>query len=358
MADRKQVLVAGATGLVGAAVVEHVAARGCEVLALSRGKPAQRAGVRHVALDLTDARACLDARATLRDVTHLVYAALYEKPDLVAGWRERDQMDVNLAMLRNLMDALQGSSLRHVTVLQGTKAYGLHDVQVPVPAKERWPRAKHEVFYWLQEDLLRDRQPRSPWTFTVLRPQLILGNAVGSPMNVIGAIGVYAATMRELGEPLRFPGGGRYVHAASDSRLIAAAAAWAGEQPAAANQIFNIVNGDMLVWQDVWPAIAGHFGMAVGEPQPMRLADQMPRHEPVWQRVVQRHGLQDISAARLLSSSWQFTDRTFGYGLERPIDRIESPIKLWQAGFTGCMDTEDAILHWLSRMQAQRLLPR
>ena len=358
--DNKTILVAGATGIVGAAAIEHFAARpGWDVLALSRRPIPQREGVRHIALDLTDASACRAAATRLSAVTHLLYTALYEKPDLVAGWREHDQMEVNAAMLRNLLDALQaaGASLRHVTLLQGTKAYGLHHVQVPVPAKERWPRAPHEVFYWLQEDMLRERQQRAGWTFTVLRPQLILGHAVGSPMNAVAAIGVYAATMRELGQPLCFPGGGRYVHACSDSRLIAQAAEFAATHAVAANETYNIVNGDMLVWQDVWPAIAAHFGMEVGEPRPMRLAEEMPRHEDVWRRIVARHGLQAIPLQQLLSSSWQFTDRTFGYGLDKPIDRIMSPIKLYQSGFNGCQDTEDAIVYWLTRMQQARLLP-
>lgn len=357
----KQILIAGATGIVGGAAIEHFAGRSdWNVLALSRRAPPERAGVTHLALDLTDPQMCRDAAPRLRGVTHLLYTALFEKPNLVAGWRDRDQMGVNLDMLRNLMDALERAApdLRHITILQGTKAYGLHHVQVPVPAKERWPRAPHEVFYWLQEDLLRERQPHSGWTFTVLRPQLILGHAIGSPMNVIAAIGVYAATMRELGRPLSFPGGGRYVHAASDSRLIAQAAEFAGTHEVAANQTYNVVNGDMLVWQDLWPAIAAHFGMELGEPVPMRLAEEMPQHEAVWARIADRYGLQAQPLQRLLNSSWQFTDRTFGYGLEQPIDRIVSPIKLWQSGFQGCQDTEDAFLYWLTRMQQARLLPR
>jgi len=358
--QERTILIAGATGIVGGAAIEHFAGRpGWRVLAVSRRPVAQRAGVEHLPLDLTDAAACHAARARLAGITDLLYAALYEKPNLVAGWRDTDQMDVNLAMLRNLMDALEAaaSGLRHVTLMQGTKAYGLHDVQVPVPAKERWPRAPHAVFYWPQEDLLRERQPRADWSFTILRPQLILGHAVGSPMNVIAAIGVYAATMRELGRPLCFPGGGRYVHAASDSRLIAQAAEFVATQPIAANQTYNIVNGDMLVWQDAWPAIAAHFGMRVGPQRPLRLAEAMPAHEDLWRALAQRHGLREAGLARWLSSSWQFTDRTFGYGLERPLDRIESPIKLWQAGFTGCADTEDALVYWLRRLQDERWLP-
>ena len=37
-------------------------------------------------------------------MTHVVYAALYERPGLIAGWRESEQITVNDRMLRNLMD--------------------------------------------------------------------------------------------------------------------------------------------------------------------------------------------------------------------------------------------------------------
>ena len=45
---------------------------------------------------------------------------------LIRGWRERDQMETNLLMLRNLLDPLCAltSGLRHISLLQGTKAYG------------------------------------------------------------------------------------------------------------------------------------------------------------------------------------------------------------------------------------------
>jgi nucleoside-diphosphate-sugar epimerase len=292
-------------------------------------------------------------------LTHVLYAALYEKPDLVAGWLDREQIDVNLAMLRNLLDAVEpvATGMRHLTLLQGTKAYGSHVGQVPVPAKERWPRLPHDIFYWPQEDLLRERAARGDWRFTILRPQIILGHAVASPMNIVAAIGAYAAIMRARGLPLSFPGGGRYVCAASDSRLIASAVEFAGTHAVADNETYNVVNGDVLVWQDVWPAIAAHFGMEVGEPQPLQLAREMPRHADIWAALVDRHGLQPLPLDRLLGSSWQFADRNLGYGLDHPNDRVVSPIKLRQAGFAGCTDTEDAILHWLSRMQRAKVLP-
>jgi nucleoside-diphosphate-sugar epimerase len=354
-------LIAGASGVVGAAAVAHFASLpDWQVLALSRRPSPLPDGVRHVALDLSDAAACASAASSLSEVTHVMFAALYELPELVAGWRDPRQMAVNEAMLRNLLDALQPAAkgLRHITLMQGTKAYGGHVEPAPVPAKERWPRHAHENFYWLQEDLLRQRQPHAAWTFTVLRPQLIFGHAVGSPMNVVAAIGAYAALQRELGQPLKFPGGGRYINAASDSRLIARAAEFAATHEVAANETYNVVNGDMLVWQDLWPSIAQRFGMALGQAEPLELARQMPAFEAVWQRIVDKHGLRPLSLAQMIGSSWQFTDRALAHGLAQPAHSVLSPIKLRQHGFADCEDSEDSLHHWLERMQAARLLPR
>src|SRR4029078_12057213 len=104
---------------------------------------------------LSMAAACRSRAAGLTDVPPVLFAALYELPELVAGRRDPRQMAVNEAMLRNLLDALQPAARgpRHITLIQGTKAYGAHVEPAPVPAKERSPRHRHENFYWLQEDL-------------------------------------------------------------------------------------------------------------------------------------------------------------------------------------------------------------
>lgn len=362
MAAKHTMLVAGAGGVVGAAAVEHFASLAdWDVVAISRRRPpALPERVTHLPLDLTDAAACRAAGPALARVTHLMFAALYEKPDLIAGWRDPEQMAVNEMMLRHLLDALEASApgLRHVSLMQGTKAYGGHVEPAPVPCKERWPRHAHENFYWLQEDLLRERQPKAAWTFTVLRPQIVFGYAVSSPMNIVAAIGAYAAILRELGRPLAWPGGGRYVNGGSDSRLIARAAEFAATREIAANETYNVVNGDALVWHDLWGSVARHFGMVVGEPRPMSLAGEMPAYPATWQRIVDRHGLRETTLDGLVGSSWQFTDRAFACGIEHPPDSVLSGIKLRQHGFDGCIDTEDGVLYWLDRMQRQRILPR
>lgn len=237
-------------------------------------------------VDLNDANSCRAAAASFRYVTHLLYAALFELPELVAGWRDPYQMATNEAMLRHLLDVLEPAAaprLRHVTLMQGAKAYGGHVEPAPVPCHESAPRHPHENFYWLQEDLLKERQSRAAWTFSMLRPQVVFGHAVSSPMNVISALGAYTAIQRELGSPLGYPGGGRFIVAGSDSRLIAQAVEFVATHEIAANETYNVVNGDMLNWHDLWPTLAAHFGMVMGSPTPMSLAKCMPGHADLWQ---------------------------------------------------------------------------
>ena len=83
---RKTILVAGATGLVGYAAMKHFGREaGTRIIALSRRRPDVTFGAEWLPLDLGDAPSCHAAAAKFRDVTHLVYAALYERPGLVAG---------------------------------------------------------------------------------------------------------------------------------------------------------------------------------------------------------------------------------------------------------------------------------
>src|SRR3712207_6685035 len=124
-----KVLVAGASGLVGAAAVDAFLDDGWEVVAVSRRKPEvfSDRSFQHLPVDLQDEAACKAAFSHIRDVSHIVYTAVYEKPGLIAGWAEQDQMQTNLAMLRNLVEPLSGdAALEHVTLMQGTKAYGIH----------------------------------------------------------------------------------------------------------------------------------------------------------------------------------------------------------------------------------------
>ena len=357
MSDRR-ILIVGATGLVGTAATEHFGRlSGWEVVTLSRRAPAA-AGAFHISADLMDRAACMEAFRKAPPITHILYTALFEEPNLEAGWRSTAQADINLAMLRNVLDGVEtASKLQHLTMLQGGKAYGTHLGRVPVPMKERSPRLPHHIFYWGQEDLIRERAKQSGWSFSILRPQLILGEAQSSPMNMIAAVGVFACVMREMGRPLAFPGGGIYVTACADSRLIARAAEFCATNASAAGETFNIVNGDAIVWRDLWPRIAAHFSMPAGEDAPMHLSEEMPRLAGKWDEIVAKYNLRRLTMSEVVGASWQMADLSLGYGRDRPFDRLMSAIKIRQAGFPDCFDTEDAIIYWLTRMQRSGVLP-
>jgi nucleoside-diphosphate-sugar epimerase len=359
---RKKVLIAGASGLVGYAAMKHLGADSdCDVVALSRRAPDDTHGARFLPLDLTDATACARLAAELPDITHLVYAALYERPGLVAGWREREQIETNERMLRNLLDPLErhASNLRHVTLLQGTKAYGVHVRPLAVPAREnRSEMHEQPNFYWNQENHLRALQRGKDWTWSILRPVLIVGYSTGSAMNVIPALGVYAALRREAGLDLPFPGGAPRVAQAIDADLLARVIAWAGEAASARNEIFNVANGDVFVWENIWPAIARSLAMRPGSHVPLSLDRDIRPRESEWQAIRSRHGLRSGNLRDFVGLSFEYADYTMGYGRNEPgPPAIVSTIKLIQAGFTEVTDTEAMFTRYFAEFQANRLLP-
>ncbi|MCM2348159.1 SDR family oxidoreductase [Acidovorax soli] len=359
-------LIVGATGVVGQACLRHFASLpGWRAIGVARRPIQPPPGAEGLQLDLQDAGACAAALAGRDDITHVVYAAVYEKPGgLVGGWQDQDQMRINLQMLRNVVEPLDrpGGPLRHVTIMQGGKAYGVHiHPQIAVPARERWPRDDHENFYWLQEDFLRERQARSgdAWHFTILRPRIVFGDAMGSHMNPIPAIGVYAWLRHEQGLPLAYPGGPARVNQAIDADLIAQACAWAAEAPNARNETFNLENGDVFVWQNVWPTIADALGMAVGEPEPQSLGATLAGQQQAWERIVDKYRLAaPRELAAFIGQGATYADFQMNHGKTGTLPPvIMSSVKIRQAGFAACIDTEDMFRKWFGQLQQRRLLP-
>lgn len=360
----KKVLVAGASGVVGKAAVEAFLADGSwEVVAVSRRQPAfpPTDKLTHEAVDLTDAQSCADAFSRHRDVTHLVYAAVFEKAGLVKGWRDPQQMQTNRTMLANLLGAMEnaGCATEHFSLLQGTKAYGAHIHPIAVPARESWPRDPHDNFYWLQEDLLRERAARHGFGFTVWRPQIVFGDVAGVAMNPIPVIGAYAAICSEQGLPLAFPGGPQSLLEAVDARLLGRALRWAATAPGARDETFNITNGDVFVWQNVWPSIARTFGLEAAIGPRLKLGEYLPTKAALWERIAARYRLKIPSLANLLGESHHYADFTFGtYSKsDAPPPVLVSTIRLRQAGFGECIDTEDMFRECFAAIARQGFIP-
>src|SRR2546430_17043403 len=93
------------------------------------------------------------------------------------------------------------------------------------------------------------------FNYTALRPQFVTVPTPGA-LNVVPAIGVYPAIRREKGELFGFPGGPSFVWEAADADLVADVMVWAAQSPQAANEAFNITNGDGFEWRKLCPAPA------------------------------------------------------------------------------------------------------
>ena len=103
---------------------------------------------------------------------------------------------------------------------------------------------------------------------------------------------MYAAIRREKGEAFSFPGGPSFVWEAADADLVGQVMVWSAQAPQAANEIFNVTNGDVFEWRSVWPAMAETLGVDVGADEPASVATYIRENVlDVWAKIVAKHGL-------------------------------------------------------------------
>ena len=347
----KTAVVVGARGVIGGNLIRHLETLGgWEVIGLSRRGGADTEVVRHMSVDLLDREATIARLSGLTEATHVFYAAYQDRPT----WAEL--VSPNLAMLTNVVDALEpvAKGLEHISLMQGYKVYGAHLGPFSTPAREDDPPHMPPEFNVDQQQFLQERQAGSRWTWSALRPSVVAGVGLGNPMNLAMVIAVYASISKELGIPLRFPGSpGAYTSLIemTDADLLAKATVWAATQDLAANQAYNITNGDMFRWSSMWPKLAAFFDLDIAPPLPMSLTDVMADKSDLWGDMVRAHHLLPTPYSDV--SSWQFGDFVFAWDY----DVIADTSKSRRAGFHEYVDTESMFLQIFQDMRDQRLIP-
>ena len=350
MANARVVLIAGASGAAATRIAERAAAEpGFEAVGLSRRVP-EGAGA-WIAADLQDPDGLARALSERPDISHVVYAS--RAPHAESGVED---VDANVAMLRNLVDAAEASLPRfaHLHVVQGGKWYGMHIGPYRTPAREDDPRHMPPNFYYDQQDMVAERQRRGGgWVWTASRPAFVLDVAPGRARNMVSTLGAYAALCRELSLPFDFPGkpgAWTALQEVTDAALLAQGVLWMLAEPRCANRAFNMNNGDCFRWRDLWPHLAALFGLRPGAVRTMKLAEWMADKGPVWERIRARHGLRlPLDAV----ASWPFAD--FFLGLEH--DVLSSMAAARGAGFTGSVDTWAMFGAQVEGYRAARVLP-
>jgi nucleoside-diphosphate-sugar epimerase len=238
-----------------------------------------------------------------------------------------------------------------------TKIYGVHLHPIPIPARERDARKDHQNFFFDQEAYVREMGAQHGFNYMALRPQLVTGPTPGA-LNVVPAIGVYAAIRREKGEPFGFPGGPSFVWEAADADLVADVMVWAAQSPQAANEAFNITNGDVFEWRNVRPAMAETLGVETGPDMPTSVATYLEENADVWDQIVAKYDLRSRNLRGLVGYGDQHADFAFASGAPEGPRAFVSTIKLRQAGFTKTIDTEEAFRNALQSLIDHNRPPR
>ena len=352
----RSALVVGASGIVGNNLARHLRHRGWQVHGLARRPPTEIDGVQPVAADLLDPASLRAALQGLRPSD--IFLATWLRQET-----EAENIRVNRAMVRNLLEALSpAGSVRHVALVTGLKhylgpfeAYGRGKLPA-TPFREEQPRLDLENFYYAQEDEVFAAAERDGFGWSVHRPHTIIGYAVGNAMNMGVTLAAYATICRETGRPFLFPGSAAQWNGLTDmtdARLLARHLEWAATTPAARNQAFNVVNGDVFRWNWMWTRLSGWFGL---QPAPfpgegIPLQRQLADAGPVWTEIARKNRLSE-SDLSVITSAWH-TDADLG----RPIEVVTDMSKSRKLGFLDYQTTDDSFFDLFTRLRQNRVIP-
>jgi nucleoside-diphosphate-sugar epimerase len=353
---QKIALVVGSTGIVGLNLATYLASQSdWKVYGLAR-KPYASSAITPISADLQDPASLKSALAAIAP-THVFFTSWLRQPT------EAENIRVNSAMVRNLLNALSGArSVQHVALVTGLKhylgpfeAYGKGTLPA-TPFREAQPRLDIENFYYAQEDEVYAAADRDHFTWSIHRPHTIVGYAVGNAMNMGTTLAAYATICRETGRPFVFPGSATQWNSLTDmtdARLLATHLYWAATTPAAKNEAFNVVNGDVFRWSWMWSRLAAWFEIepAAFPDAVSPLETQLADANPIWREIAEKYSLAEPDLSRLISP-WH-TDADLG----RPIEVVTDMSKSRKLGFLDYQATDDSFNNLFTRLRADRLIP-
>lgn len=213
-------------------------------------------------------------------------------------------------------------------------------------------------FYYNMQDYCEDRRhDGAKWTWSSLRPNPVAGVSRGSYMNIVVSIALYATMCKEQHLPLRFPGSDftwNAVNDVTDVDLLSEASIHVSTHKQCENQAYNINNGDLFRWKDLWPKIAKHFGLETGPNLHINLVSIMntPEKKDIWAKTVKKYGLEPTGWEEL--ATWPFADFVFN----QPSDWFQNCNKLKQTGFDGMkIDTDQMYIRLFREMAQKRFIP-
>ena len=234
--------------------------------------------------------------------THVFFTAYIAADDFGTAKK------VNTSILDVAIRAVEqlASNLQSVILQTGGKGYGVEfpdKVTITAPLREDCPRIPKpyydNIFYYSQVDLLTSLSKGKSWTFSEIRPDVIVGFVPGiNFMNAAQGLGLYLSLYRTVhGEGARVPflgtqGGWKCKHSDTFQDILAKMEIYAALNidKCGSGSAFNIADGEVTTWSQKWPGLCGYFGL-VGEGPGEKyepLDEFAKKNHGVWDRVVER----------------------------------------------------------------------
>ncbi|KAJ2990136.1 hypothetical protein NUW58_g3104 [Xylaria curta] len=410
-------MVAGATGILGREIVKELCSRPDEwtaVYTMSRSKKEDFGPqVRHIHLDLNAKPEDMAKDMANLQVDYVFFAAYLQmnseeentrvngtsefliKEPSKANSKEGDMLD---AFCKALEINGHAAGIKRFVLVTGAKNYGVYFGEVKIPMEEDDPWLPEPPFppnfYYRQQHILHNFTKKHGIEWNVTYSNEVFGFAKGNFMNFASAIAIYAAVSKELGDELVFPGSEEFykiVTMFTDAGLHARFVRWASLESLAANQAFNVTNGDVESWMNLWPKVAKYFGLSVPSDQFLRsapLASERPlaKESPLsvvandiglkgrapqsylrprvdlvkwaetdevqsaWKRLSDTHGLDPET---LEKATWAFANFAWG----RDYNVVLSMTKARNLGWTGYLDSWENLRNIFDELKKEKVIP-
>ncbi|KAI8369615.1 NAD(P)-binding protein [Radiomyces spectabilis] len=367
----KTAIVFGANGISGTALIERLTSASKEewsqIVAVSRRPPQidhEDQRVRFVSCDLLNgtipemAKSLVEAGAG--NAQHAFFYAYIMKQD------PKEESKINTELLHRALQLCENACPGLQTFMLQTGMKG-PPAMSSLPFREDAPRPEGENFYYPQEDLVKQFSKEHNWRWIITRPNIIAGVSRGNYMNMAVSLGIYAVLQKELGREFKFPGNKfAWQNIVDQSAAVNNAdfQIWASTNPKAADNIFNITNGDKITISELWHKIADYFGLKVpkdedqfkkcdkkeGRCAEFSLKDYMYENEDNWKKLAQKYNL-DPKAIEYCT--WDFVDQTF----ERTWPDDSTIEKARSLGWDKKLDSAKEFYNAFDKMKQLNMLP-
>ena len=203
------------------------------------------------------------------------------------------------------------------------QAYGVEFTQyIPYnpPLSESAPRIPEpyasNVFYYAQYDLLSRLSENKSWSFTEIRPDAIIGFVPNhNAMNLAQCLALFFSFYKwkeGQGAEIAFPGSKKAWtarHTDTHQDILAKFHIWSALRPEQVKgKAFNIADGQVISWADIWPGISSWFdlkGVGPTASSQEQGGSYVSAHQSLWPEFEKSTGLREGTMA---ATGWPFMD--------------------------------------------------